>query len=245
MDGAAPGPVGLPRTRSFRRARPLRVWWQALAIAIVANLGLVTALSQVSHLAQPAPEPPLAVRSLRRVDPEPPPPLPDPPRQVAAAQPRPAAPVVALPALDLPAVSPSSGLSLPDVGAIDAPLDLPLSIPAFAAIGAGDPPEVPAGGLHAGPPAFDTPAQREGVFDLERHYPRAARQRRITGTSRVRIVIDASGRVGEVRVLESVPHGVFEQAAERLGRSLRFRPAQAAGKPVASVQETTIEWTMR
>lgn len=94
-------------------------------------------------------------------------------------------------------------------------------------------------------PAFDTPAQREGTFDLDRYYPRSARLRAITGSTRLRLTISAEGRVVAVEVLESTPAGVFEHAAERLAGNLRFRPATAAGVAVPSTQDTTITWTMK
>ena len=206
---------------------------------------MVVVLARISRLHPAAAEAPLAVRTLRQLDqPEPPPPPPERPREsdetaVAEAVP------VSLPSLELAAAPSGSDLSLPAQGQPDFALALPLAIPAFAAVGppAEGPPTAAAAG--SGPPVFDTAAQREGAFDLDRYYPRSARMRGITGTSRIRIAISAEGRVTTVEVLESSPAGVFEQAAERLAHGLRFRPATAAGTPVPSVQDTTITWTMK
>ena len=241
---AAPHPhehARLPRTRSFRRARPLRRWWLAAAIALAANLVVVVALAQISHLPHASLEAPLTVHNLRQLAPPAPPP---PPEQPHDAEPPPGEPIaLALPNLDLPAVAPATSLALPAFGNADA-LELPLSIPAFA-IGPAAAPPAPSAPTASGPPVFDTQAEREGTFDLDRHYPRSARLHGVTGTTRVRIRIAASGRVADVQVLESAPPGVFEDAALRLARSMRYRPATAAGVAVESVQDTNIEWRIR
>ena len=96
-----------------------------------------------------------------------------------------------------------------------------------------------------GTPAGDSPAEREGDIDLDAFYPRYARQHGITGSTRVRLSIDASGRISAMVILSSTPGGMFEQAAEQLRGALRFRPAMAGGKPIASVIETTIAWTLK
>lgn len=229
--------LALPRTRSFRRARPLRLWWLAVGLALLVNLGVVVGLSQVSRLYAAAPEPPLAVRTLHRLDRPPPPrsePVPE-PRQLQAA----VAPRLVLPSLDLPTLGATSELSLP---ALSSSLDalLPMSIPAFAAVGL---PVEP--GLEAGTLDVDSPGERIGAFDLDRYYPRSAKLRGLTGNSRVRSSIGTDGRVSSVTVLESTPSGVFEQAAERLALGLRYRPATRGGQPVASLQDTIIAWTLK
>lgn len=238
--------ASLPRTRSLRRARTPRAWWIATGTAIAANLGIVVGLSQVSRLHGPTIEPPLAVRSIRQAeDPEPPPPPPPEAPRESSEEPMEEAVPIALPSLDLPATS-NSDLALPQIDSLDEPLALALSVPPFVPIGP------PGDGLESATPAgtgatptFDSPAQREGAFDLDRFFPRTARLRGITGSTRLRLTISAEGRVTGVEVLESDPPGVFEQAAERLARSLRFRPATAGGKPVASEQETPIKWTIK
>ena len=230
----------LPRTRSFHRARPMRLWWLATGLALLVNLAVVVGLSQVSRLHPAVAEPPLAVRSLRRSEVETPPP----PPVVEPAPPGAAAPgsPPALPSLELPALGPPDALALPALGSLDADLVLPLAMPAFTVS------EALAGPLAAAGTALqdgDTPAQLIGGFDLDHFYPRSARLRGLAGSTRLRLAIAADGQVSGVEVLSSEPPGVFEQAAERLGRSLRHHPATRAGQPVASVLERTIVWQVR
>lgn len=231
----------LPRTRTFQRRRPWTAWWTAVSVAIVVNLGVVIVLSQISNLHVALPEAPLSVRTIRQVEPETPLPPPQRPETPAELVSEPLA--VALPTLELPPIPSPNALTLPDVPNLDATFDLPLSIPAFTTIGAVTTPDAPTGALALGEP--DQPAEIESTFDLERFYPRSARLRGIAGRSRMRLTIDASGTVVQVQLFECSPAGVFDQATEQLGRSLRFRPAKREGKPVASTKDLIIDWTLK
>jgi len=70
-------------------------------------------------------------------------------------------------------------------------------------------------------------------------YPREAAMQGLEGWVRVSVEIDASGRVGEIRVIESQPRGVFDDAAVRAVRRWTWKPAQVNGEPRAQrvVQE--------
>ncbi|TVR14014.1 MAG: energy transducer TonB [Planctomycetota bacterium] len=77
---------------------------------------------------------------------------------------------------------------------------------------------------------------------LRRFYPRAARQRRQEGVSRLRLQVDRQGRVSAVEVLESRPRGIFDQAARTAARHLRYRPATRDGAAVESVVIEEMQW---
>ena len=228
----------LPRTQTFRRRRPLAAWWAAAGIAIAVNLGLVVVLSQISHLHVPPPEAPEVVHTIRQVEPEITPPPPQTPEQPPEM---PEEVSLALPPLDLAPPTPDAPV-LPDSPSLDVNYDLPVSFPDFTIA------KPNATGVESPTPGFgepDQPAEMESAFDLERHYPRSARLRGITGRSRMRITIDATGVVTDVVVYDGTPAGVFEQATERLARGLRYRPAKRDGKPVVSVKELLIDWTLK
>lgn len=231
----------LPRTRTFQRRRALSAWWIAAGIAIAVNLGLVVVLSQISNLHVPMPEAPQSVRTIRQVEPETPPPPPE--RQEQPPEPMDEPVAVALPTLDLPTAPPPDALALPDVPNLDATFDLPLNVPAFTTMAPVVASDGPPGALTLGEP--DQTAELEATFDLERFFPRSARLRGISGRSRMRLTIDTTGTVTAVVVYEATPTGVFERATEQLGRSLRFRPAKQAGKPVASTKDLIIDWTLK
>jgi TonB family protein len=232
--------VRLARTRSLRR-RPRGRWWWAALLAVGVNAGAVAVLAELAAARPPA----AAVLPVREVD-RLPPPDPDPPAESPAAD-EPAAeaapaavPALALPALDLAvADQPLTAALPPPVLSAPAPFDLPaVALPGVL------PAAIAAPGAGAGGVAADRPAERAGSFDLTRFYPRAARRQGLRGTSVVRLAIAADGAVTAVAVERSEPAGAFEEAAQRLGRSLRYRPALRGGAPVASTQHLTIDWTL-
>lgn len=141
----------------------------------------------------------------------------------------PAPPAIAMPRLEpAPAGLDSMGIGLP-------PYD-PGADPAGVAL-----PDVPV--------AKDGAALSEAAAliqppDLSLYYPYRARLRGITGTTRLRLQVGADGRVGAVEVLSSAPAGVFEAAAGRVGRSLRFRPALKRGEAAASSVELSLVWRL-
>lgn len=227
-------PPSLRRGPSRRFAA--RRWYLAVGLAVAANCAIVLLLARISRPEPAAVAPPLAVRPLHRTAPEPAPP---PPADAAPAPPAAAIlPMPALPELDLPEPPPA----LPEPPALAAIAAMPLPDLALPAVLASGVPDAPA--IDAAPPP-DREAERIGDLDLERFYPRAARARGLAGTSRIRSHIDAAGVVTRVEVLASSPAGVFEQAAESLGRAQRYRPAERGGQPVPSEQDAEIAWTIR
>ena len=218
---AAAGAWPRPLTHHPVRAR----WGWALMAAVAINVGIVAGLALLGHA--PAPKPPLAIRTLAVRPPTPPAALATP---VASTGPV----TTALPHLDLPplptalSAMPMLPPALPGVPLPALALDLPV----------GGPPMVAAADL-------DGPATLEGAFDLERHYPREARRRGITGSTVLLLTIGVDGRVQEAEVVSSTPPGIFEDAARHLGSTLRFRPARIAGQPAAIRQRMSVVWTLK
>jgi protein TonB len=80
----------------------------------------------------------------------------------------------------------------------------------------------------------------------EPEYPPIARQRRWTGTVKLRILIRADGSVGNVDVIESSGHEVLDEAAlEMVRERWRFLPARQGGKPVDSERTANIRFTLK
>lgn len=82
-----------------------------------------------------------------------------------------------------------------------------------------------------------------GAF-LARYYPSHLRDRGIEGHSRLQLSLDHEGRVQQATVLSSSPSGLFEQAALRAARHLRYQPAQHQGRAVATTHIQTIDWKL-
>jgi protein TonB len=63
-------------------------------------------------------------------------------------------------------------------------------------------------------------------------YPENARKRGITGYVMFKMMIDASGNVQNIKVVESFPKGVFEEKAKTAVKDVRYKPAYYQGEPV-------------
>jgi TonB family protein len=234
-------PTAAITTRLIRapRHRSRRVLAIAFATVVI-NCGLVLALARLSReLVDHTSAPLLAMPIVQATAPsEPPPSVVLPPVETRRDEVIPAAP-----ALDLAAPGPDpAALRLPPPS-----LDLPTSELALALPTASVVPSLPAATTAAMdelPTIDEEPPELLSVLDLARFYPRPARLRELTGESVVRLSITASGAVSACVVVSSAPAGVFDAAAERLGGSLRFRPARRGGRTVASTHALRIVWTL-
>ncbi|HEX6749316.1 MAG TPA: energy transducer TonB [Longimicrobium sp.] len=88
--------------------------------------------------------------------------------------------------------------------------------------------------------------EREAQRMLQRVYPPALRDSKITGTTTVELIIDRQGNVepGSVSILDST-HPAFEDAARRAVEKFRFTPAQVDGRSVAVIIALPIRWSLQ
>jgi periplasmic protein TonB len=75
-------------------------------------------------------------------------------------------------------------------------------------------------------------------------YPDRAKQRQIEGTVLVSALVDASGNVLDVRILESNPPKVFDEAVLSALPNWTFEPAQYKGQPVKTWVEIPIPFRL-
>ena len=113
-----------------------------------------------------------------------------------------------------------------------------------AGVGSGTGPEI------AAPVSVATIKQRalpkgdHGYFGAGKDYPAEARQLGIEGPLRVRLVVDATGRVTSAVLLNKLGHGLDELALRR-ARQIEFEPARdTSDRPVASVVVWTFTMTL-
>jgi TonB family protein len=66
-----------------------------------------------------------------------------------------------------------------------------------------------------------------------------ARRNGYTGTARLKILIDQTGIVREVKLVNSLKYGLDERAIE-LAKQVKLSPAKVNGKPVAVIRDFTI-----
>jgi protein TonB len=95
--------------------------------------------------------------------------------------------------------------------------------------------------------SIKTPAEaKDGFdyFDARKSYPSEAKRLGIEGKLRVRLVVDAQGKVSQAKLLGSLGHGLDELALAR-ARAIEFVPAKdSEDRPVASVVVWTFTFTL-
>jgi protein TonB len=175
---------------------------------------IVARLTQERAQAPPSPAP--APRTSRSTPPRPSPRVsaPSPTPLIAPTAPVPAD--FALPSLLAATDAPEEGVTVP-LGVAE-----PLSTP---------PPPVRAGELvDVNDPALTAPV---ALTRTAPRYPPLAMERRLTGTVRLRALVDETGAVVEVALVNATPRGQgFEDAAMRHARTRVYRPATKQGVPV-------------
>lgn len=100
--------------------------------------------------------------------------------------------------------------------------------------GAAGPAGLPAAEIFYRGRELDERAQATNHPDLE--YPESALAAGVTGKVTLRLRIDRLGALRDVSVTEAQPPGVFEAAALKAARSLKFKPAIRNGVPVGSIK---------
>jgi TonB family protein len=74
----------------------------------------------------------------------------------------------------------------------------------------------------------------------EPRYTEQARRNRVTGWVVLRVVLQASGKIGEIQVIRDLPDGLTEECI-KVAREIRFEPAMKDGQPVSMY--TKVEYT--
>ena len=83
-------------------------------------------------------------------------------------------------------------------------------------------------------PAKDLDIYPQASKRIAPAYPGSARDAQIAGSVTLLVMIDEAGRVEGTSVVDAVPDGVFEQAAQQALASAAFYPAQKDGRTVRS-----------
>jgi TonB family protein len=133
--------------------------------------------------------------------------------------------------------APQAGTS--DRGGAVAAAGFGSAAPQARAAGANRPDDVRAGGFDLKPKAAAVAAQPqkaidrpvEIIFKPEPRYSDEAKLQRIEGTVTLELEFTATGEIRVLRVVQGLGHGL-DEAAEQAAMRIRFKPAQAEGRPV-------------
>jgi len=228
----------------------LPVW---LSMSFVVHAAIITLVVLLPILwPSPLPEQRDYVRALL-YDPPPPPPPPLPKgsgmqAKAAPSRPTPPEPVLPKPSLVAPIEAPPKSETPPDAGALDSdrlgsPTGSDFGVPEGMEGGVeggvvGGVPGGVLGGVVGGTgdipvPVHDYDRPPRLIRQTKPQYPQEAFVKKIEGVVLVEILIDATGRVARVRVVQSVP--LLDAAALAAVRSWAFEPAIKHGRLVATV----------
>jgi protein TonB len=75
-------------------------------------------------------------------------------------------------------------------------------------------------------------------------YPEEARKLGVEGPVRLRLQVDAEGRVASAEVLSEPGHGLGAAAARNARQRFRFQPALRDGQPVATELVFLVRWEL-
>lgn len=229
-----------------RLRRPLAAVW--------ISLGLHAALIALVQIAPPAgidiEEP---VIEARLVSIPPASPVIEPPQPAPVTPKAPLAPGIAPEAMPVvpPAAPPPAAPATPPPGPLPSTTGLPADAsPPAPAVAQGRAVAPPPAAALTSPvdltyyPARDLDVQPHALRTIRPDYPAEADRRRLSGTLRLQLKLEADGRVSDIEVVSATPPGVFEDSAIQAFRDARFAPAQKNGRPVRAllVIEVVYDW---
>ena len=236
---------------AWQRRQPTRAHVRLavfIVFAAVGNVALLLALAilvQRPNIVDVYEPPPLRTRPLSRqttvpTTPSPPSPAVEPPPPV----PPPSIPVAKVPTTArtgttaVAATLLNTALQPPSLLQPDLPVAAPTRQTAVApALKPAQEPPVAAAVSDGGPRV-----RRKLTPNMAHYYPKRAAKRRLTGTSIVQVTVLADGTVGAVTVLSSTPPRIFDAAAKKVAKKLRYHE-RAAGSPAVTLKET-LQWQL-
>lgn len=164
---------------------------------------------------------------------------------VAVAPPPPPSPTTSTRSLPAIAAAATSSSIAPAPAGL-APTSFSAGFPGSVGVGfaAGGGQALPSSAPQAG--ATSTPAvtPARAMSRPPPRYPPAARRDGVTGVVTLAIQVDEAGAILAVRVVESDPVGVFDDAAIESVRAWRFTPATRDGAPMTTWVRQTIRFTL-
>jgi protein TonB len=92
--------------------------------------------------------------------------------------------------------------------------------------------------------ARDVDVPPRALREIVPDYPYDADRRRLSGTVRLQLKLEADGRIGAIEVVSASPPGVFDESAIKAFGAARFAPAQKNGRPVRALVliEVVYDW---
>jgi protein TonB len=92
--------------------------------------------------------------------------------------------------------------------------------------------------------ARDVDVHPRALREIEPEYPYMADRQRLSGKVRLKVKLEADGRVSDIEVVSASPPDLFDESAVKAFRDARFAPAQRNGRPVRALVliEVVYDW---
>jgi protein TonB len=92
--------------------------------------------------------------------------------------------------------------------------------------------------------AYELDQAPQPIIRVPPPYPYGARERGIEGAVQIKMLVTTEGTVGEVRILEARPEGIFEESVRRTVPQWKFAPGKIQGKAVTAWVVTTVHFRL-
>jgi protein TonB len=125
--------------------------------------------------------------------------------------------------------------------------DINISVPVDA-----PPPPITNVTTHAVPPpppapraiVPGTPVKPTYVPDVADYYPDMSRRNGEEGRAIVKVCVNTSGKIDSAEIATSTGHPMLDEAALKVAKAFRFKPATSEGKPVASCPTLPVKFEL-
>ena len=94
------------------------------------------------------------------------------------------------------------------------------------------------------PPPPGTPVQVTFRPDISNYYPEAARREGQEGRAIVKICVNMQGKIDSAEVATSSGFPALDEAAIKVAKAYRFKPATSEGKPVAACPTLPVKFEL-
>jgi protein TonB len=82
------------------------------------------------------------------------------------------------------------------------------------------------------------------VPDVQDYYPEVSRRNGEEGRAIVKVCVNVAGKIDSVEIATSTTHPLLDEAALKVAKAFRFKPATSEGKPVASCPTLPVKFEL-
>ena len=89
-----------------------------------------------------------------------------------------------------------------------------------------------------------TPVKPTFVPDVQDYYPEVSRRNGEEGRAIVKVCVNVAGKIDSVEIANSTGHPLLDEAALKVAKAFRFKPATSEGKPVVSCPTLPVKFEL-